>query len=392
MIGKKHIFKKGFTLVELVVVIAVIAILASVSVGAYFGVTNSAVESKLNSESKAILDSIRISALDESDNFTLNKDGFSIKNAAKPKQKFNYELNLLTGINYIVTYEEPQTIVGPTLYLYNEDRLSNENCDMLTYVKVNYYSISAAKKHSIIDLISGDISFSTNNKQIEEDKNRPDVKNPDEAVDFSQLTFTAFGDSITCGINPKINGKVENPYPTLVNEILGLKSFENKGVSGATFTSGNSGRSCMTDLITSYNSSADIIGVLGGVNDFYANASLGTIDDRTTSTIYGALHISMSYLKEYYEDSFLFYMTPYKCVYGWKYWYNQNSKGYSLENIANAIKEVADIYNIPVLDLFEIGGFESVMENSDCDGVHPNQEFITNKMAPQIAGFIQDNY
>ena len=32
------------------------------------------------------------------------------------------------------------------------------------------------------------------------------------------------------------------------------------------------------------------------------------------------------------------------------------------------------------------------MENSDCDGVHPNQEFITNKMAPQIAGFIQDNY
>lgn len=146
MIGKKYIFKKGFTLVELVVVIAVIAILVSVSVGAYFGVTNSAVESKLNSESKSILESIRIAALDESDDFALNKDGFSIKNAAKPKQKFNYELNLLTGINYIVTYEEPQTIVGPTLYLYNEDSLSNENCDMLTYVKVNYYSISAAKK------------------------------------------------------------------------------------------------------------------------------------------------------------------------------------------------------------------------------------------------------
>lgn len=115
MIGKKYIFKKGFTLVELVVVIAVIAILASVSVGAYFGVTNSAVESKLNSESKAILDSIRIASLDESDNFTLNQDGFSIKNAAKPKQKFNYELNSLTGINYIVTYEEPQTMLGQQL-------------------------------------------------------------------------------------------------------------------------------------------------------------------------------------------------------------------------------------------------------------------------------------
>ena len=38
--------KKGFTLVELVVVIAVIAILAGVSVGAYFGITESANQSK----------------------------------------------------------------------------------------------------------------------------------------------------------------------------------------------------------------------------------------------------------------------------------------------------------------------------------------------------------
>ena len=45
--------KKGFTLVELVVVIAVIAILAAVSVGAYFGVTNSANQSKAEQEGKA---------------------------------------------------------------------------------------------------------------------------------------------------------------------------------------------------------------------------------------------------------------------------------------------------------------------------------------------------
>ena len=44
------------------------------------------------------------------------------------------------------------------------------------------------------------------------------------------------------------------------------------------------------------------------------------------------------------------------------------------------------------LDLLEEGNFESIMYNDDCDGIHPNQEFITNVMAPQIANFIKDNY
>ena len=63
----------------------------------------------------------------------------------------------------------------------------------------------------------------------------------------------------------------------------------------------------MTDIITSYTSQADIIAVLGGVNDYYANAKLGNINDRDTSTIYGALHVSMSYLKENYSDAYFLY-------------------------------------------------------------------------------------
>ena len=77
---KRKCFKKGFTLVELVVVIAVIAILAAVSVGAYFGVTNSANESKLRTEGKAVLDSVRIVALEGKGNYTYEIDGLYIKN------------------------------------------------------------------------------------------------------------------------------------------------------------------------------------------------------------------------------------------------------------------------------------------------------------------------
>lgn len=52
--------KKGFTLVELVVVIAVIAILGAVAVGAYFGITESANHSRVTSEIKELYNLLRL--------------------------------------------------------------------------------------------------------------------------------------------------------------------------------------------------------------------------------------------------------------------------------------------------------------------------------------------
>jgi lysophospholipase L1-like esterase len=215
---------------------------------------------------------------------------------------------------------------------------------------------------------------------------------PKEEIDFSELKFTAFGDSITYGADLIIGGRVENPYPTVLSNILGLESYENRGVSGATLTTNNQGLTCMTNIITSYTSQTDIIGVLGGVNDFNRKLPLGDIDDNDTSTVYGALHVGMSYLSENYSDSFIFYMTPYKEDFSGNFWSTDNSAGYNLIDVSNAIKEVAAIYDIAVLDLLETGNFESIMYDDDCDGIHPNQAFITNVMAPQIAQFIKDNY
>ena len=72
--------KRGFTLVELVVVIAVIAILAAVSVGAYFGVTESANNSRLEQETKQFHTALKTVALKGNSNHTLSVDGLQISN------------------------------------------------------------------------------------------------------------------------------------------------------------------------------------------------------------------------------------------------------------------------------------------------------------------------
>ena len=100
----------------------------------------------------------------------------------------------------------------------------------------------------------------------------------------------------------------------------------------------------------------------------------------------------MSFLKNHYPNAYIFYMTPYKENYSGILWSELNSQGYSLEDVSNAIKSVAIGYDIDVLDLFELGEFELVMNNPDCDGIHPNQDFILEKTAPQIAKFITQNF
>ena len=89
--------KKGFTLVELVVVIAVIAILAGVSVGAYFGITESAKNSKADQEAKAIHTSVMLIVNDPTYENIGIKDG----------KITGTEANLLTALNAVtgLTYD-----------------------------------------------------------------------------------------------------------------------------------------------------------------------------------------------------------------------------------------------------------------------------------------------
>ena len=114
--------KKGFTLVELVVVIAVIAILAGVSVGAYFGITDSANTSKCQQEAKGIVTAMQLIASDpEVKGVSLSSTGLTVEaNASKGDDLDGIKaiIEAQTGLSYTFATEEITTAATePTLYI-----------------------------------------------------------------------------------------------------------------------------------------------------------------------------------------------------------------------------------------------------------------------------------
>lgn len=210
----------------------------------------------------------------------------------------------------------------------------------------------------------------------------------DTDIDFFEKTYLALGDSITYGLDGMNGGKrMRFPYPELVKKQLNLKQAINYGISGSTL-SANSVYNYepmsirYVDLVD-----ADIVSVLGGVNDYLNNVPLGTLTDTGNKTIYGSLHVLCEGLCLKYPSSFIFFMTPFKLINN-----STNDLGYSLEDVAKAVKEVCEIFEIPVLDLYTYGKYELEAQNSKSDKLHPSQQFFVEYASPQISRFIADYY
>lgn len=135
---------------------------------------------------------------------------------------------------------------------------------------------------------------------------------------------------------------------------------------------------------------ADIVVVFGGTNDFgHGDAPLGTMDDRTPYTFYGALHCLYTALTEKYPDVPVVILTPLHRL-------NEDSpKGDNkpapvgtLKEYVNIIREVAEYYSFPVLDLFKESGLQPkipvIQQKYIPDGLHPNDagnEILAHKIA-----------
>lgn len=139
---------------------------------------------------------------------------------------------------------------------------------------------------------------------------------------------------------------------------------------------------------------ADIVVVFGGTNDFgHGDAPLGTMDDRTPYTFYGALHCLYTALTEKYPDVPVVILTPLHRL-------NEDSpKGDNkpapvgtLKEYVNIIREVAEYYSLPLLDLFKESGLQPkipvIQQKYVPDGLHPNDDGNA-ILAHKIARFLE---
>lgn len=217
---------------------------------------------------------------------------------------------------------------------------------------------------------------------------------------FNGKKLVAIGDSITYGTHDA--GRLTE-WGKRVATMLNM-TFVNYGIGGSeiAINKANSPYNPMCVRYAEMDDDADLIIVAGGTNDWghitgspsVANGEylMGEFGDTEPTTFYGALDTMCKGLLAKYVGKTIVFMTPIKRYSALSTpYYNENYRGYTLEDYVNAIKKVCGHYGIPVLDMFNECSLNPIIEPIKTayieDGTHPNSagHMI---MARQIAGFI----
>ena len=179
--------KKGFTLVELVVVIAVIAILAAVSVGAYFGVTESANNSRLEQEAKQVYTAIQTVSLAPNEHSSLSKDGLVITDDSK----FELALEETLGKNVTLLENGDKAASEPTIYFVRK-AISPAITENVVYSSFDYHVAEIDGKKAVTDIVTGEAKVETSDVETGEGSSTTTVpgatSNPTTAPSTSDTT------------------------------------------------------------------------------------------------------------------------------------------------------------------------------------------------------------
>ena len=170
---------------------------------------------------------------------------------------------------------------------------------------------------------------------------------------FKGKVANFLGDSQT-----EVNSHKTKIYHDWVKEILGLSKVNNYGISGTTIAKKNtSDNSAMCVRYANMDNNADLICVMGGVNDRWFNCQLGKFGDTDPITFYGAMETLCDGLLTKYPGKTIIFITPTEQNHNGCN--SANRTGYTPTDFANAMKRVCAKYSIPVFDA------------NTCSGIYP---------------------
>jgi lysophospholipase L1-like esterase len=208
--------------------------------------------------------------------------------------------------------------------------------------------------------------------------------------------MVVMGDSITAVSYH--NGDSPAWYQTLAEEI-GIGTAYGSGVSGSAISTTSYYGTNYQPMVLRYEklpSDGDLYIVFGGTNDYTLSTPLGTINDVTDVSFYGALDVLINGLKNKVPEATIVFMTPLN-----RYGYGQtrvkkiklitpytlNDEGHNLFDYRKAIIDKCTQHSIPVIDIFTFPEFNfsqgqdgvSTFNSSATyahpwtnDGLHPN--------------------
>lgn len=178
--------------------------------------------------------------------------------------------------------------------------------------------------------------------------------------------WNVLGDSLTEGYLMEDN--LENLYHQVIKTNYNVHKVNNYGIGGTCFAVFDSELNRGKSFIERYSDmddNADFITVWGGTNDFLDSVPLGTINDTSNTTVYGAIKLLCEGLKAKYPNSTIAFITPINFS-------SDYHNNYNLNDYCDAIRKVCAIHKIPVIDLYKKLSIDDVLNSLQDDGVHLN--------------------
>lgn len=206
----------------------------------------------------------------------------------------------------------------------------------------------------------------------------------------SKVNF--LGDSITYGVGASDDA---HRFSDLLKSKMGFAVMRNYGISGTLITQQVGKDDAFVDRYSDMSGDADLVVVLGGINDYYVGTGVFGINTSTTVTeFYGALNTLIQGLITKYPTATIVFATPFSAYFGGTSTDTDNAaSGENLKGYRDAIIERCQQYAIPVIDLYAIGGMDMAHNVAhrtaySSDNLHPNDDghaLIANRLAGALA-------